>query len=222
MELSRGAFELVGRVSDVRRVATELLSERDRHRVLEVRAAGLEDGRELAALFPQPVAQGARRDEQIAQDEEDGQARRRRIDVVGRLSHVHVIVGMHALVRAEAFPEDLGSAVGEHLVGVHVVRGPRAGLVDVDDELIAEPSVQHLVGGPHDRAGQAGSKPAERAIRLGCGLLDEDRRRHERRRRGEAADGKVRAPPAPSARRSRPLPAHAPRRADHVQSESAH
>ena len=47
--------------------------------------------------------------------------------------------------------EQLGGAVGQHLVHVHVVRRAGAGLIDVDDELIAQLPGEHLVGGPDDR-----------------------------------------------------------------------
>ena len=142
-------------------------------------------------LCVEPFRQFPSRRQKIPHDEEDGQPRRRRVDVVGRLSHVDVIVGVDARVRAEPLPEDLGGAIGEHLVGVHVVRRAGAGLIDVDDELIAEPSVQNLVGGPDDRAGKAVRKAAELAVGLSRGFLDEDGGRDERRWRGDAADGKV-------------------------------
>ncbi len=146
---------------------------------------------ELAALLLEPLRQIACRRQQIAHGEEDGHPRRRRVDVVGRLSHVHVVVGVDAGVRATALTEDLGRAVGEDLVGVHVVRRAGAGLVDVDDELIAELPAENLVGGFYDRACDAWGEPAERSVRLRRGLLDQDGGRNERRRGGEPADGEV-------------------------------
>ena len=137
------------------------------------------------------LRQIACRRQQIAHGEEDGQPRRRRVDVVGRLSHVHVVIGVDARVRATALTEDLGRAVGEHLVGVHVVRRAGAGLVDVDDELIAELPAENLVGGFDDRACDAGGEPAERSVRLRRGFLDQDGGGDERRRGGEPADGEV-------------------------------
>ena len=72
---------------------------------------------------------------------------------------------------AARLAEHLRGAVGQHLVGVHVVRGAGAGLIHVDDELIAERAGQNLVGGGDDgardlasRAGRAPRWPAAAAF----------------------------------------------------------
>ena len=89
--------------------------------------------------------------------------RRRREHVVGRLSHVDVIVGVDARVGALRLAEDLAGAVGEHLVGVHVVRRAGARLVHVDDELIAKLAGQDLVGGLDDGVGDGRRRGAPSA-----------------------------------------------------------
>ena len=165
------SLELVGGMAYVRRVAAELLAKRHRHGVLKMRAASLEDGGKAAALFGQAVRQFPRGRDEIAQLEEDRQPRRRRIHVVGRLSHVDVIVGVHPPVGATTVPEDLGGAVGKHLVRVHVVRGAGARLVDVDDKLIAQPPLEHVVGGPDDRAGKRRREAAEPPVGLAAAFL---------------------------------------------------
>ena len=137
-----------------------------------------------------PARSVAARDER-AGAEEQGEPRRRRKDVVGRLAHVHVIVGMHARVGAARLAEELAGAVGEHFVRVHVVRGAGAGLIDVDDELVAQAAAQDFVGGRDDGARHAGVEPAERRVRLGGGFLDEDRGGDEIGGRAQAADGEV-------------------------------
>jgi hypothetical protein len=98
---------------------------------------------------------------------------------------------MHAQVLAAPAAQKLGGAVGQHLVGVHVVRGAGASLVDVDDELIAKASGQHLVGGGGDRAGDRPLEAPEAAVRFSGRFLDEDGCGHQLRRRGQAADRKV-------------------------------
>ena len=85
-----------------------------------------------------------------------------------------MIVGVHAFVVAASRPEDLRGAIGQHLVGVHVVRGAGAGLVHVDDELIAKPAGQHLVGRGDDRARDVRIEAPERAVGFGRRLLDLD------------------------------------------------
>ena len=64
-----------------------------------------------------------------------GDVHRGRERVVGRLAHVHVIVGMHRLLGAQRAADQLDAPVGDHLVDVHVRLGARAGLPHVQREL---------------------------------------------------------------------------------------
>ena len=133
---------------DVRRVAAELLAERDRHGVLQMRAPGLEHAGERAALSLSAVGERASPTRaRPGSTQQDRQARRGREDVVRGLPHVDVVVGVHALVGAARPAEQLAGAVGEHLVRVHVVRRAGAGLIDVDDELVAQLAGEDLVRG---------------------------------------------------------------------------
>jgi hypothetical protein len=70
--------------------------------------------------------------------EQQRQTRRRRKHVVGGLSHVDVIVGMDQPVFALRAAKNLGRAIGQHLVDVHVVRRAGAGLIHVHDELVGQ------------------------------------------------------------------------------------
>src|SRR6185295_5132181 len=63
---------------------------------------------------------------------------------------------------------------GEHLVGVHVVRGTGAGLVDVDDELIAECTGKNFVGRLDNSVTDLRIEAAERDVRLRRCFLDQD------------------------------------------------
>ena len=78
---------------------------------------------------------------------------------------------MHRRVAAARAAEQLVGPVREHLVAVHVVAGAGAGLVHVDDELVAVLAGEHLVGGLHDRVGQLG----RRAGRSPCGSARRER-----------------------------------------------
>ena len=84
---------------DLRRVAGELLAERDGHGVHEVRAAGLDDVRRT----PRPCARSERSSCSSAGSSvvrrlvERGEVHGAREHVVGGLPHVHVVVGVRAL-----------------------------------------------------------------------------------------------------------------------------
>ncbi len=156
-----------------------------------MRPSGLQDGRELVALPLERLAEAGRCLRKRIRHREQREASRGREHVVGGLAHVDVIVRVHERVLAAAATEDLRRTIGEHLVGVHVVRRAGAGLVHVHDELIAHPAGEHLVGRAPDRVGNAAIEPAERGIRCSRGFLDPDRRDDELRRRRQSADGKV-------------------------------
>ena len=85
-----------------------------------------------------------------------------------------MVVRVHERVLAARAAEDLRGAIGEHLVGVHVVRRARARLVDVDDELIAKRSGKDFVGRANNRVADLPVKAPERGVCLCGGLLDQD------------------------------------------------
>ncbi|MBS1271583.1 MAG: hypothetical protein MAGBODY4_00715 [Candidatus Marinimicrobia bacterium] len=66
-----------------------------------------------------------------------GEMHRRGNHIIGRLRHVHVIVGMDRFF-AHFSAEDLRRDVGDNLVGIHVGGGAAAGLKNVEDELIIQ------------------------------------------------------------------------------------
>ncbi len=190
-QLRRCGREIAGAAADARGVAAELLAERDRHGVLQVRAAGLQHVREFVRLARQAHGNGFRCRDKRRLAEQQRETRGRRIDVVGRLAHVDVIVRVNAFVRAPGFTEDLAGAVGQHLVGVHVVRRARARLIHVDDELIAEAAGEDLVGSRADGGRDVGLETSQRGVGFRCGFLDEDCRDDEIVGSAKAADGKV-------------------------------
>ena len=93
-----------------------------------------------------------------------GEVNRGREHVVGGLAHVDVVVGVAA-------PSSVRQ-VGDHLVGVHVGRGARAGLEDVDRELIVELAVGDAVGSGGDPLGEVGVEQRQLAVDAGRGALD--------------------------------------------------
>ncbi len=120
-----------------------------------------------------------------------GDVDRRGDDVVARLAEVHVVVRVHGVFPAAAAGQDLVGPCGDHLVGVHVGGGARAGLKDPHHELIVEASVEHLAGRLSDRAGGLGGEQAEIPVYLRRRALDAGDRAHKRNRHGKLPDRKV-------------------------------
>ncbi|MEJ7718115.1 MAG: hypothetical protein WKF31_09200 [Thermoleophilaceae bacterium] len=140
---------------DLAGVARELLSERDGHGVHEVGAARFDHVGQLLGLGRETPRELLERGlEPVARVGERRQVHGRGEDVVGGLPHVDVVVGVHVLA---------GEA-GDDLVGVHVRRGARAGLEDVDRELVVVAAVRHLVGGGGDALGLVGVELSELGV----------------------------------------------------------
>ena len=134
----------------------ELLAERHRDRVHQVRASGLDHVRELRRLGLERLGETAERREEVAGDlsrcrEVDGRGEH----VVRRLAEVHMVVRMHAV-----------TGEGRHdLVRVHVRGGAGAGLEDVDRKLVVE-----LAGGDAvARGGDALREPGIEEPEVGVG-----------------------------------------------------
>ena len=105
----------------------------------------------------------------------------RREDVVGRLAHVHVVVGVGAVA----------GEVGDDLVGVHVRRGARAGLEDVDRELVVVLAVGDLVGRGGDALGDVAVEQAEPGVGARRRALDAPQPVHDRQPDALAGDLEV-------------------------------
>jgi len=69
----------------------------------------------------------------------------RRERVVRRLRHVHMVVRVNRILRAEDSAGNFNGAVGDDLVDVHVGLGAAAGLPDAERELIVQLSRDDLV-----------------------------------------------------------------------------
>ena len=113
------------------------------------------------------------------------------------------------------WPMSSSAAVGDHLVRVHVGRGARAALDHVDDELLEQRAVAHLLARLGDRARLVVREQSELVVGERRGLLDarerrdeigidRDRRAGDRKvlERAQRVDAVVGARPAPRARRA--------------------
>ena len=95
----------------------------------------------------------------------------RRIDVVGALAQVDVLVRMQVLVLAALVAEQLQRAIGDDLVGIHVGGGAGAALNHVDDELVVQFSVADFLAGGDDGIGARLIEQSEFPIAQRRGLL---------------------------------------------------
>src|SRR3954454_18124419 len=121
--------DTVAAFAHLRRVAGELLAERDRYGIHQMRAAGLDDVVELHGLRLERRRESLERRQKVVRDlVERREVHGRREDVVRRLTHVHVVVRVH-VVTGECC---------DHLVRVHVRRRSGPSLEHVDRELVVE------------------------------------------------------------------------------------
>ena len=174
------------RVIDLRAPAAHLLAERQRHRVHQVRASGLDDLADVADAAADDRGQIRERRQQVLLDRQQGaEMNRRRNHVVRALAHVDVIVRMHG---------DAGIAardVGDHLVGIHVAAGAGAGLEHVDRELRVVPAFGDFERRLLDCRGARGVEGVEVEIGGRSRPLDQAERTDELPRHAQPADRKV-------------------------------
>ena len=116
---------------------------------------------------------------------------RGREGVVGGLAPVDVVVGMDRGLLAHGLAHDLAGPVGDHLVGVHVALGARAGLPDDEREVIVELAADHLAGRLVDDRTERGIERTGLDVHPRRRLLDDAERADQRRRHALAADSEV-------------------------------
>src|ERR1700722_16567265 len=166
--------------------AGELLLQRHRHGIHQVRAPGLHDALNFRLLDLEYVAQvRKRRDQRIAQGEGRAHVHRGRDRIVAALPHVDVVIGVHRGAEAAAGER------GDHLVGVHVGARARAGLEHVDRKMSIVLAGDHLGGGRLDGLCDLGIEQLQCRVGPCRRLLDEAERADEGARQLDATDREV-------------------------------
>ena len=171
-------FDARDAVFDLRGIAGKFLAERQRRRVLQMGAADLDD----AVPAPRLVGERARASSCSAgaacswTATRGGDVHRGREAVVRRLALVDMIVGVDRRLAAALAGQDLVGAAGDHLVGVHVRLGARAGLPDDQRELAVEVAARDFGRRLLDRLGELRVEPADARVHPRRRLLDEAQR----------------------------------------------
>ena len=142
--------------------AADLLPERERHGVLQMRAADLDHIAVLRAQAVKRCRQAADgRQDLLLERDARGHVHGRRERVIRALRAVDVVVRVH-----ERLAQQLIGAVGNDLVDIHIRLRAAAGLPDGKREVAVERAVKDLVAGGLDGTGAAGVEHAE--LRIGA------------------------------------------------------
>ena len=153
-------------------VGLELLTGEHGHRVLELGAAQLDDMGVFLGLALQRRDEPVQRLQQLAGQPDGRQLARGGEHVVGGLSHVHMVVGMHERIIAFFTAQKLDGAVGNYLVGVHIGGSARAPLDGIDDELVMQLPGDQIVTGAFYRIRYAPGQHTGHAVGSRACLLD--------------------------------------------------
>ena len=153
-------------------VAGPLLADGERGGVLEVSAADLHDRVPLAGLLVQGLLQALEsRDGLLDRHLVGGDVHRSREGVVGGLPHVHVIIRVDGLLRAERAADELDASIRHDLIHVHVRLRARPGLPHVQREVEVEGAADDLIADSLDEL----ALPRREAVVAGiddcCSLL---------------------------------------------------
>jgi len=82
-----------------------------------------------------------------------------------------MVVRVHRLIFAALSAQHLVRQIGDHLVGIHVVRGACASLEGVHNELIVPPPGRDFAGRLNDGSSALGIELAKVHVHLGGGLF---------------------------------------------------
>ena len=111
--------------------------------------------------------------------------------VVGRLAHVHGIIGMN---RRPTSPHSAQPLIGDsrdHLVGVHVRRRAAAGLEHIEHELVVVLALGDRLSGSNNRRSELGIEQTQVQVHPRRGLFDQAHGPDKLTRETEIADLKV-------------------------------
>ena len=120
-----------------------------------------------------------------------GQMHGRGKGVVGRLAHVHVIIGANGLLTAHDAAEELDGAVGQHLVHIHVGLGAGTCLPHVERKMFVQQAVHAFLRGAVNGLRLPGGQPPHAGVDPRAGFFDQAEGAADFQRHFVIANGKV-------------------------------
>src|SRR5471032_3318563 len=150
----------------------EFLAEGHRHGVLQLGTAHFQDVVELYTLGGERLDQAVEAGQQRVVTKQQAQTDRRRVGVVGRLRHVHVVVRVQVLVFALLVTHGLQRDVGDDFVGIHVGRSASAALNHVYHELFVEIAADQTCTGFADGCVLGFAQMTQLAVGVSGGLFN--------------------------------------------------
>src|SRR3989454_5406595 len=102
-----------------------------------------------------------------------------------------MVVRMDGALLPERMAQDLVRTIRDHLVRIHVRRGPAAGLEDVQREMAVQFAVHHLLARLDDRLADFVVEQSEFHVRLGARHLDQAESIDEPPAEADSADWEV-------------------------------
>ncbi len=186
MQARLHAFEARDAVVDLLTPRRQLLADRHRHRIHEMRAARLHDVADFLFLGGERLARVLQRRDQVFRHGDGGaDVNRRRNDVVAALAHVDVIVRVHGPT------ETRRRQTRDHFVRVHVGARARARLEHVDGELRIVLVRSDFCRGRIDRTGDIGLQQIELRVGASRSLFHQAHGADEAARHRQATDREV-------------------------------
>lgn len=139
VETRQGALDSLNAVFDLSSVTRKLLAESKRGGVLQVGTPDLDNVLEFDGFRLECSVEGSHVGEQTVLDFHDGaNVHSSRETVVGRLTHVDVVVGVNGLLASELAAEHLDGTVGNDFVDIHVGLSSRTSLPDDERKVVRE------------------------------------------------------------------------------------
>ena len=155
-------------------IAGPFLAERQRRRILHMSPADLDNIFPLPGLLRYRIVQSLHcRDQPLLHVDRRCNAHGGGKRVVGRLRHIHMIVGVNRRLASKRRARELAAAIGNHFVYVHVELGAAAGHPHVQRKHVMMPARKDLVTDFNDQLVWLLGEPLAVAVGEGGGFLQD-------------------------------------------------